>query len=287
MSRQVFELRDHRLDLRDVGRRVHRRQVSPRPVLRLIELPLQRQHQRQILAHAHVCCGLLRGFLQGFLGARQLSRQRIGEPEVRQNARIVRAHLQRLVIETPGRLVIAKLVRDRPLRRDDGPVRLLRRVGARENLRRLIELARAREPLPIGGEHRHVLWILNRQALQDRQRLRILLEREQRLRVSHRRRLVLGIFFVARAPLLGEAPQFGVARRYRRRRPTALDCPRDVVDRAGAAGKTQRRSEQQEGEPGREEIAFSLALRQDRGLRQQARKGLDHVEVPGRCDRGA
>ena len=111
-------------------------------------------------------------------------------------------------------IVIAELIFDRPLRREDRPVRLLRRMGLGQDSFGLPQMAGFCQRLAIGAQHLHVLGIFGREPLCDRHRLIVALAGAKRAGIGHRDALVIRLRIVALAEIFGIALQ--LRRRIRR-----------------------------------------------------------------------
>ena len=96
--------------------------------------------------------------------------------------------------------MVAELVGDGALRRQDAPVRLLRQMRPAEHLGRLLVAAGVGKRLAVGREERQVLGITDRRLLQDGDRLGVLVALAQRGGVADRGGAVAGIGLEARGP---------------------------------------------------------------------------------------
>ena len=149
------------LHRRDVLRRLDGRLVAPGDRLRLAVLALQAEHEGEVLAHPRIRVGQGGGPAQRGFRLRQPLAERVGEAEIGQHARLVRADLEGGVVEVLRRGVVAQLVGGDALRGEDAPVRPVRRVGARQHLLRLLEVAVLEQRLAVGGEDVGVLGSLD------------------------------------------------------------------------------------------------------------------------------
>ena len=155
------------------------------------------------------------GALEGRLRARQILRQRIGEPEIRQHGRLIGSDLERGLVIALRVRVASDLIEHGTLCGEDAPVRMLGHVRAAQHVERLLIVADVGERPPIGAEHFHVPRVPQRSLLQHRHRLRALAALAQRLRVMDRNLGIVRIGVVAFTPGLRRAAPFLLARRSR------------------------------------------------------------------------
>ena len=232
-------------------------------------LPCRPEHQREVLAHAGVGAGLRGGLAQHPLALGETFRERVGQAEVRQHARLVRHDPQRRDVVLLGERVVVHLVGDRALGREDAPVRPLRQVGAAEHVRGLLQPADVGQRLAVRAEHPEVLRVADRPLLQDGQRLGVLPEGPQGARIAD------GRFGIARVGLEPPAPGDALAPPHVLGRRRAADRPR----RPGPAAQAPR------GRRAKSPIAASRPSRAD--LPRACRAVCTMTRTPDRRSRPA
>ncbi len=103
----------------------------------------------------------------------------------------------------------AELVEHRTLRGENAPIRLVGRVGAVEDLERLLEIADVGKRAAVSAEQGGVAGVLEGCLLQHRDGLRSLAAAAQRLRVGDCRRGIIRFFAIAAGQPFGFGPPFG------------------------------------------------------------------------------
>ena len=235
-SRHEFVLGDHLADRLDVGARGFGGQVCQADTLGLAEFSFQRQHQRQISPHPRVGFRAPGRLSQRLLGLGQLLRQRQRQPHVGEHAWLTRRDLQRVTIELHRARVIAQPIGDCALHRHDVPSRSVGRIGARQHVLGLRQLACVGQRLSIFSEHIEILRGFDRRRLDDRDRLAVAGERPQRPSIFDRGDLLAGIALVAPAAIVGVGAQLRFVSRHGRR---SADRAGNVVE-VLAAGEQGR-----------------------------------------------
>ncbi len=201
---------EHLPQIIEIGLRLLGREVGARDFLGFLEAALQADHQREILSHARLAAVEGAGAAQGLLGFLQILRQRVGQSEIGHHRRFVRHDAERALVMAARFVVPAHLIEHGALRRENAPVRLIRRMSAAEHVERLAEVSGIGERAAIGAEHDDIVRAVDRGLLQNGHGLRALAGRAQRLRVADRRLGVFLILAIALAPDLGVAPPFHI-----------------------------------------------------------------------------
>ena len=97
--------------------------------------------------------------------------------------------------------MLAELVGDSALRRQDAPIRLFRRMGPAQHVVRLLQAAIIGERAAIGAEQFLIVGMDDHGAFQDGERLGVLVERAQGPRIEEGGVAVALVRFIALAPI--------------------------------------------------------------------------------------
>ncbi|MET3160271.1 hypothetical protein ABIF34_007296 [Bradyrhizobium japonicum] len=183
------------------------------------------------------------GAAEHLFGLRQIVLQHIGQAEIGQNLRLVRHDLQRGRVILLRLFVATELVERRALRRQDAPVRILRRMRAAQNVESLLEIAVVGERAAVAGEQRLVAGMAEHGLLEHRDRLGALPALAQRLAVVERDVGIAGLGAITLAQCVHVRLAVCLARGFR----LAAERAGDVLDASGltaAEGKEHKRGQQ-------------------------------------------
>jgi hypothetical protein len=102
--------------------------------------------------HPRISSGVREGAAQYFLGLRQIPGKNVGKTEIGQDRGLLGRDLQRAGVITTRFVVPAQLIERGSLHRKDSPIGIIGRMGAGENIERLLEIAVVGKRPAISGE---------------------------------------------------------------------------------------------------------------------------------------
>ena len=182
----VFAVREHLPQIGGIGGGLVGWQVGTGDALSFGEATLQSHHEREVLPHSLIDRRMCRCTAQGGFGLRQVPRQSVGKPEVRQDRGLFGHDFQCRQVVTLRIGVAAHLVEHRALRGEDAPIGLVGRVGAVEHVQCLLVVSGFGKRAPISAEYGLVVRAFDGGPLEDGDRLSTLSGRAERLRIVQR-----------------------------------------------------------------------------------------------------
>ena len=178
-----FAVREHLPQIGGIGGGLVGWQVGTGEALSFGEATLQSHHEREVLPHSLIDRRMRRCTAQGGFGLRQVPRQGVGKPQVRQDRGLFGHDFQCRQVVTLRIGVAAHLVEHRALRGEDAPIGLVGRMGAVEHVQCLLVVSGFGKRAPISAEYGLVVRAFDGGPLEDGDRLGTLSRRAERLRI--------------------------------------------------------------------------------------------------------